>query len=94
LKIKQEKNDLKSINEQKKLYKENANLFNDYAKIIELKEQEKRYYEEEKHRVIGGYNNLISDIEEQKLKSEYKVDILEKDNRMIFDELVNEIKKK
>lgn len=77
---------MENINRQKELYKENAVLFNDYANIIELKEQEKRQIDEERKK--------LSDLEEQKLKSEFKAQLLEDDNKLLFLDLLNEMKKK
>jgi hypothetical protein len=94
IKIKQFKNDEDKILEQKKLYKENANLFNDYAKIIELKEREKRHVEEEKLRMRQQAKMRIEELEEQKLKSEYKAKVLETENKDIFNELVQELGKR
>jgi hypothetical protein len=94
IKIKQHKNDEEKINEQKKLYKENASLFNDYAKIIELKEREKRHVEEEKLRMRQQAKMRIEELEEQKLKSEYKAKVLETENKDIFSELVLELGKR
>lgn len=76
------------------MYKENASLFNDYANIIEIKEKEKKYINEDRNKIIQDMNSRLFDMEEQKLKSEFKVDVLERDNKNIFNDLINEIKKK
>lgn len=86
MKIRQSRNDVDNINRQKQLYKENAVLFNDYASIIELKENEKKQMLEDKKK--------LSDLEEQKLKSEFKAQILEDDNKIMFLDLLSEMKKK
>jgi hypothetical protein len=92
VKIKQQRNDEEKINEQKKLYKENALLFNDYAKIIELKEKEKKQNEEEKVKILEQARVKIDELEEDKIKNEYKVKMLKKENQEIFNELITEFK--
>ena len=94
MKIKQQRSGEEKNNETKKLYKENKALFNDYAKIIELKEKEKRYNEEEKTRLLEKAKNKIARLENEKIEYDYKVRLLENENKGIFDELVSEIKKK
>jgi hypothetical protein len=94
IKCRKNRSEEDAIKEQKKLYKENASLFNDYAKIIELKEKEKAYIEEEKRKIKEENQNFILNLEEEKMISEYKAEILEKENKIIFNDLVSEIKKK
>ncbi len=94
VKIKQCRNDEEKVNIQKKLYKENATLFNDYARIIEIKENEKKYLVEVKNRMIEKARDKIEELEEEKLKSNFKVKVLENDNKKIFNELISEIKNK
>lgn len=97
LKVKQHQNDFTKCEEQKKLYKENASLFDDYAKIIELKEKEKLHNKillEEFKKSMDEAQNKISDLEELKLKSDFKANLLENENKTIFGDLLYEIKKK
>lgn len=94
LKIKQQRSGEEKNNETQKLYKENKALFNDYAKIIELKEKEKRYNDEEKSKMLEKAKNKIARLENERIQYDYKVKLLENENKGIFDELVSEIKKK
>jgi hypothetical protein len=75
------------------LYKENATLFNDYAKILELKEKEKKHHEAEKNKLIETTNTALNDIEEQKVRADFKAKLLENENITMFNEYIKEYKK-
>lgn len=90
IKIKQNKKEADSTNETLKLYKENANLYSEYNKIMEIKEIEKYSLEEEK-------NKLKTDLEQlemEKIKSDYKSTILEEENKLIYNQIIENIKSK
>jgi len=90
IKIKQNKKEAEVTNETQKLHKENADLFNEYNKIMELKEIEKHSLEEEKNKL----KNDLEQLEIEKIKSEYKSTILEEENKMIFNQVLENIKTK
>jgi hypothetical protein len=91
--MKQKKLDTNSSNEMQRLYKENANLFNDYAKIMQIKEKEKKNFETEKNQLIQNTNTMLNDIEEQKMRADFKAKLLEKENVVMFNEFLKEYKK-
>jgi hypothetical protein len=90
IKIKQNKKEADATNETLKLYKENANLFNEYNKIMEIKEIEKYSLEEEKNKLKTNLEQL----EMEKIKSDYKSTILEEENKLIFNQIIENIKLK
>jgi hypothetical protein len=92
--MKQKRSDATSTDEIKRLYKENANLFNDYAKILEIKEREKMLHEKEKDKLIENTNVIFNDIEEQKRRADYKAKLLENENVNMFNEYLKEYKNK
>lgn len=90
IKIKQNKKEAEVTNETLKLYKENASLFNEYNKIVEIKEIEKHNLEEEKNKLKTDMEQL----EMEKIKSDYKSTILEEENKLIYDQIIENIKHK
>lgn len=93
IKIKQHHVDVDKIKEHNKLYKENATLLDDYAKIIEIKEKERRHADEEKRRFNDEAKFRIGKLEDERNKYDFKSKYLEKENKYLLDELIDEIKK-
>jgi hypothetical protein len=90
IKIKQNKKECDIENQKNKLYQENANLYNEYIKFMETKENEKILIEEQNQKL----KNNIQELEVLKLKSEYKSNILEEENKKYFDDMIGNICKK
>ena len=90
IKIKQNKKEVDVETEKNKLYKENANLYTEYNKIMELKENEKVLIEEQNLKLKSN----LDDLEVLKLKSEYKSNLLEEENKKYFDNMLESIKSK
>lgn len=90
IKIKQNKKDSDIENEKNKLFQENANLYSEYSKIMELKENEKISIEEQNQKL----KNNIEELESLKLKSEYKSNLLEEENKKYFENMIENIKSK
>lgn len=88
IKIKQNKKEVETNHEKMKLCKENAELYNEYNKILEMKEYEKFSIEEEKNKLLDDLDRL----EMEKLKSEYKSNLLEEENKLIFNKMIDNIK--
>ncbi len=90
IKIKQNKKEAEVTNETLKLYKENANLFCEYNKIIEINDIEKHKLEDEKNKLKTEKEQLEMD----KIKSDYKSTILEEENKLIYNKIIENIKQK
>jgi len=90
IKIKSNKKETETTNEKLKLYKDNAELFNEYNKIVEIKELEKYSLEEEKNKL----KNNLEELEIEKIKSDYKSSILEEENKQIYSQIIENIKSK
>ena len=86
IKIKQSKKEGDIEIEKNKLFQENANLYSEYSKNMEVKENEKVFIEEQNQKL----KNNIQDLEALKLKSEYKSDILEEENKKYFDDMIKD----
>ena len=63
------------------MQKQSANLHIDYSKYLEIYDKELKHANKDKKSLLNESSNKINELEEQKLKTEYKVNILEEENK-------------
>ena len=87
-------NQEKTLNEdKKKLYQENAGLYSNFAEIYSKKTKQIKQIDSEKNKILSEAQNKIYDLEEQKLKHEFKANILEDENKLMFNDYIEAMKK-
>lgn len=72
---------------------ENADLYSNFAEIYSKKSNQIRQIDSEKNKLINDAKNTINDLEEQKIKHEFKANVLEDENKVMFNDYIVAMKK-
>ncbi len=82
-----------SIEDKKKLINENADLYNNFSEIFSKKNNKIKQIKEEKEKIFSEAKIIIDSLEEQKIKHEFKANLLEDENKLMFNQYIDAIKK-
>jgi hypothetical protein len=82
-----------SIEDKKKLINENAELYNNFSEIFSKKNNKIKQIKQEKEKISSEAKIIINSLEEQKMKHEFKANLLEDENKLMFNQYIDAIKK-
>ncbi len=82
-----------SIEDKKKLINENADLYNNFSEIFSKKNNKIKQIKQEKEKIFSEAKIIIDSLEEQKIKHEFKANLLEDENKLMFNQYIDAIKK-